>query len=313
VVRKPNHDMNALFEGLNPRETGTHKFTFLAALRCREHGLTPERAEEIINAQEDDMPRYFKDGEVAEAVSSAYGSEGGKPSGPEWPRVNKTRQQQIIKAAPHITVSALQQCSPAATDKNVAGFLQELFLGDPLICSSFEINKGTHTASLSTHVRSGVVLDYSSFVVPNAMRAERGLTLSGRKSRRCLDNTGPRQHIVVEIDDPEVSKDAQAAILNHLAQFAPMVIVVDSAGKSLHGWFACHGGAEEIVRRFFAEAVALGADPAAWNKCQLVRMPNGIRRIWGGKHKTPQRQRVVYFNPNNRTPRAPLPASGGQP
>jgi len=145
--------------------------------------------------------------------------------------------------------------------------------------------------------------DKASFVVPSAMSARQGLTKAGKASARSLDNTGPRQHVVVEIDDPSISKDQQAGILNHLAQFAPLVMVVDSGNKSIHGWYACHGVADKMVEDFFRIAVSLGADRATWARCQLVRMPNGKRRFADGSDRL---QSIVYFNPGNRINVAPI-------
>jgi hypothetical protein len=94
--------------------------------------------------------------------------------------------------------------------------------------------------------------------------------------------------LVVEFD--QGTFDEHAALLVHLAKLAPLVLVVHSGNKSLHGWFYCEGQSEEKVVRFFQYAVSLGADQATWTRCQLVRMPDGLRD--NGK-----RQSVIYFSP----------------
>jgi hypothetical protein len=109
-------------------------------------------------------------------------------------------------------------------------------------------------------------------------------------SSRCLDNTGSRRYLVVEFDEGEI--DTHAALLWHLAQYAPLVCCVHSAGKSLHGWFHVEGEPEERIEEFFAYAVSLGADPATWTRCQLVRLPDGRRN-----GESPRRQAVFYWNP----------------
>jgi hypothetical protein len=81
-------------------------------------------------------------------------------------------------------------------------------------------------------------------------------------------------------------------------------MVVDSGNKSLHGWFACHRVAELQLAAFFKEAVSLGADPAAWTRCQLVRMPNGKRRFKDDRGS--RKQSLIYFNPINRRMGSPL-------
>jgi hypothetical protein len=121
------------------------------------------------------------------------------------------------------------------------------------------------------------------------MTAKYGLTQDGRRSEHTLDNTGPRRFVVYESD--QLDKDTQAAILLHLADRAPLSLVVDSGGKSLHGWFYCHGKTDDELRGFFAKACSLGADPGPWSKSQMVRMPGGTRN--NGKH-----QSILYFNPH---------------
>ena len=252
------------------------------------------------------MPRYFKPGEVWEAVCSAYSSSPKTPTTPRWPAVNKAKRQQVIAANSHVTVATLQQCSPEPLNQRPGEILQKLFPGDPLICISEEFASGTHTLQLSKLVDTPNrwFTNKASFVVPSAMSARRGKTKAGRVTARSLENTGVRQHLVVEIDDPSITKDQQAAILNHLAQFAPLVMVVDSGNKSIHGWFACHGVPEETVERFFREAVSLGADSALWTRCQLVRMPNGRRRFSDGRLSC--LQSLVYLNPTNRMAQSPI-------
>jgi len=275
-------------------------------LRCKEAGLTDEQAEQLIEAEEDLMPRYFKPGEVWEAVCSAYSSSQKTPATPKWPAVNKVKQQQVIAENSHATVTTLQQCSPESVQQEPWEILVKLFPGDPLICVSREFNSGTDTQLMSvlTNKLSRWVLKTASFIVPSSMKKRKGKTMNGRLSDRSLDNTGPRQHIVVEIDDKTITKDQQVAILNHLAQFAPLVMAVDSGNKSIHGWFACHNVDENRIRDFFSLAVSLGADSAAWARCQLVRMPNGIRRFKDDRGS--RKQSLIYFNPINRRMGSPL-------
>ena len=120
------------------------------------------------------------------------------------------------------------------------------------------------------------------------MAKEKGLTKGGRLSPRSLDNTGARRFLVVECD--EGSEDTQAAILSRLGRFLPLVLVVLSGGKSVHGWFFCEGVPEGELLKFMRFAVSLGADHATWSPCQFVRMPDGQRD--NGK-----RQGIVFFNP----------------
>ena len=114
------------------------------------------------------------------------------------------------------------------------------------------------------------------------MSAVTGLTQEGRESKHALSNTGPRRFLVAEFDQGTL--DEHAALLVHLAGFAPLVCVAHSGGKSLHGWFYVHGQPEGRVLKLFRYAVSLGADDATWTPSQFVRMPDGLRD--NGRHQT---------------------------
>jgi hypothetical protein len=124
-----------------------------------------------------------------------------------------------------------------------------------------------------------------------------------------------RLYLVIEFDFSEKSSDGQeetiwaplirgwrgrgisthgagVALLWHLSQYAPLVLVVWSGGKSLHGWFNFARTAEKTQHRFMEYACALGACYSTWARCQLVRLPAGLR-------PNGNRQVVEYFDPSN--------------
>jgi hypothetical protein len=119
------------------------------------------------------------------------------------------------------------------------------------------------------------------------MTAVEGVTKEGKPSRHALSNTGPRRFLVCEFD--EGTLDQHAALLLHLAGYAPMVCALHSGRRSMHGWFFVEGQPDEKVQKFFRYAVSLGADPATWTRSQFVRMPDGTRD--NGK-----RQTVFFLN-----------------
>ena len=125
------------------------------------------------------------------------------------------------------------------------------------------------------------------------MSKQWGKTQAGHLSQRSLDATGPRRFLIVEgdkLNGEPIPKDTQAAVLLHLAKLAPLALVVDSGGKSLHGWFTTAGFSEGQSDSFFRKACTLGADPALWSRAQLVRMPGGLR-------DNTRRQQILFFNP----------------
>src|SRR5207244_9070049 len=120
------------------------------------------------------------------------------------------------------------------------------------------------------------------------MIAPRGRTQSGKVSAHALSIVGPRRYLVVEFDHG--SDDDHAALLSHLAQYAPLTLVMHSGNKSVHGWFYCFGQPEELLLKFFRYAVSLGADPVTWVRSQFVRVPDG-------SHSNGRRQTTFYFDP----------------
>jgi hypothetical protein len=127
-----------------------------------------------------------------------------------------------------------------------------------------------------------------------------GKTQDGKMSQHALAAVGPRRFLIVEFDFSEkacagatdsdraplvrawradgiAAADACAALLAHLAEYAPLTLAVHSGNKSVHGWFYAAGRSDEQLRPFMAYAHALGADPATWSRHQFVRMPDGTR------------------------------------
>jgi hypothetical protein len=128
------------------------------------------------------------------------------------------------------------------------------------------------------------------FLVPNAMTSETGTTQSGHDSSRCLDNaTRSKVYQVVEFDRGTLKE--QAAILSSLhSEYTPLIMVVYSGGKSLHGWFDVRTLDEPSKLRFFRHSVFLGSDASLWDASKLVRMP-------GGRRDNGKTQDILYFNP----------------
>lgn len=182
-------------------------------------------------------------------------------------------------------LDALKATSPAdPTVWSTEQLVDALFPNNPLLCLA------THAASAKTKHREewrGKEQDHP-LLVPSPMTSPTGINKQCKPSARCLNNTGPRRFQVVEADHGDI--DAQAAVLGHLAHRAPLVLVVHSGSRSLHGWFFCEGQDEKLLHRFHSYACSLGADPATWTRCQLIRMPGGVR-------DTGAKQELLFLNP----------------
>jgi hypothetical protein len=209
-----------------------------------------------------------------------------------------------------VRLKDLPSLSPVGVGGDIAmteEIVNVLFLGNPLLCFGSSANAFRTRPRQYWRGRESRF----QFIVPNPMSKGAGLTQDGRKSERCLDNTGPRRFLVAEFDisedDPQWAPyvqewktkgisvlDANVALLLELGRRRlprlPLVLAVYSGGKSIHSWYWCEGLTDEQLRPFMVRAERLGADPATWTRCQLVRMPDGTR-------DNSRRQQVHFFAP----------------
>jgi len=190
----------------------------------------------------------------------------------KWPKVNAEQRVTIIRD--NGGLADLWELSPVRIDDNAAHpeeIIDRLFPGNPLLCC------GKSSSNFDTRPRNAWRGEMSALalLVPSPMTAIDGVTKEGKPSRHTLDNTGPRRFLICEFDTG--TPDDHAALLIHLAGYAPLVCAVHSGGKSLHGWFYVHGQPDAKVEKFFRYAVSLGADSRLWTRCQFCRMPDGTR------------------------------------
>jgi len=203
---------------------------------------------------------------------------------PKRPSVNQEQREAIIRDG--VGLVGLWEESRIRIDSNESkteSIIDALFPGNPLLCC------GKSNSEFDTRFREDWRGEMSSLsrVVPSPMTAASGFTKEGRESAHALSNTGPRRFLITEFDSG--TTDEQAALLLHLGTFAPLVCVVHSGGKSLHGWFYVHRQPEGVIEKFFRYAVSLGADRAMWTRSQFARMPDGTR-------ENGNRQTVFFLN-----------------
>lgn len=283
---------------------GVHQWIFKAACALRDRDIDEDEAQEILFEASKDCGREVELREIENAVENAYGD---APSerGPRWQDADLLVIERIGRAGKG--VAGLQRQSGTIPD-NATEILSILFPGNPLICIAKD-QKSARVRRLDDWPTGW--LKNRQFIVPNPMSKPKGFTKGAKpkESVRCLDNTGPRRFLVIECDfvDPQFvdmmeghgvsRRDLCASVILELASIAPdefpLAMVVDSAGKSLHGWFYCADTDDDLIEDFFKLAVKYGADPATWVKCQLVRLPWGARDgVRGGDV-----QEVIFFNP----------------
>jgi hypothetical protein len=317
-------DIALLLTSCPPAGQGVHNWVWRATLALSDV-LYPDKISDFLRvATRDcgrDCTRDIEDAvkkitgdprNVARAKRKVQTGTGKSESNLRKIEVNDPLRRKIVEQGQ--TLSSLAASSPTklpADEREIASFmLDRLFPDDPLLCVAKAVNN--HVTVKKHELTKPYIY---SHIVPSPMSKLSGINQKGEESQRCLANTGPRHYLVIEFDlsiGPDGNEsinrefvrwakdsgktvhDLSAALLLHLGKAAPLVAVVDSANKSLHGWFNVQGWQDKDVLFFMGLAIRLGADPATYTKCQLVRMPGGVRR---NENEGPMwLQDVIYFD-----------------
>lgn len=277
--------------------TGVHRWLFGAACACVDEGLTDEEAEPLIRKAMTRRPT--PPSEITDALRSARREE--RVPSMVWDPRNETAIKAIIdqpwdevwneKRTWPVTHNSFKHADskwlsikPLYKDPSTGYFLDWLFPGNPLLC----IGKTSSLFGTQTKSEWRMLAGKNSLIVPSPMSAIAGKTKAGHMSEHSLDNTGPRQYLVTEFDSG--TELEQLKILMHLATYGPLVMIVQSGGKSLHAWWNATDVEVIPLLSFMQYAVSLGADPRTWLPSQFVRMPDGTR------FENKKRQAVIYFD-----------------
>jgi hypothetical protein len=269
---------------------GGDRHTFALACRLKEFGCTSSEALRILEEWNSKCVPPWHASDLQRKVDCAYlGRSTRKSTGFRRSTSSIEPDQNRIQlvCAGGMSLATLEQADPCRLDPGLdrpETYLKCLYPGDPLLCCGWDKYK-FDCRPLSEWAGE---LASMQFLVPSAAATRDGLTQQGKTSRHAKSMFPVRQYLVVESD--LLTHDQQAAVLQHLAHFLPLVLVVDSGGKSLHGYFDVRTVPEHDALKFFRYARLLGADPTGWNIDAFKRMPGGRRE--NGRH-----QRVLFFNP----------------
>ena len=269
---------------------GVHNWLFRVARHLHAH-LPAVEIIALLESCVKDCGRHVSRKEITDAVQSSLAT-AWQPNGntapvqsvSKWPKVNQEQRTAILRDGGGLA-DLWELSKPRIEDsgQHTEIIIDRLFPNNPLLCC------GKSSQEFDTRPRDDWrgELPALALIVPSPMSAGIGTTKDGKESKHTLANTGARRFLICEFDTG--AADEHAALLMHLAGYAPLVCAVHSGGKSLHGWFYVHGQPEAKVEKFFRYAVSLGADRATWTRSQFVRMPDGTRD--NGK-----RQTVFYTN-----------------
>ena len=274
---------------------GVHNYLYRVARQLHAH-LPAVEMFAVLEKATANCGRHVSRKEIEDAIKNSIGC-AWKPNGKtapvpavaKWPGVNQEQREAIVRDSGGLAV-LWELSRPRIEDNNAhtEAIVDKLFPGNPLLCC------GKSSSEFDTRPREEWrgQLSTLALIVPSPMSARLGRKKNPKPgesewSAHTLDNTGTQRFQICEFDTG--TPDDHAALMIHLAGFAPLVCAVHSGGKSLHGWFYVHGQPEIKVEKFFRYAVSLGADKATWTRSQFVRMPDGTRD--NGK-----RQTVYYLN-----------------
>lgn len=110
---------------------------------------------------------------------------------------------------------------------------------------------------------------------------------------RCIANVENQPFLVVESD--ELSHEDFVAVLNFLRQTLRLRAVVDTAGKSLHGWFDYPSDSQLAELRIILKE--LKCDTAMFTPSQAVRLPGAKRfKEINGQQVLMGIQSLIYFD-----------------
>jgi hypothetical protein len=130
-------------------------------------------------------------------------------------------------------------------------------------------------------------------VIPNPLTGEQVHTKDGKPSYRADSCVARFRFAVVEFD----AMPREQQIKFWAGVKLPVVALLDSGGKSVHGWIridAANAGewTHRVEGKLFDILTAVGADRACKNEARLSRMPGHFRA------EKSHWQRVLYLNPN---------------
>jgi len=133
-------------------------------------------------------------------------------------------------------------------------------------------------------------------IMPNPLSGKQALTQDGKPSYRCDAAINNFRYTVVEFDDTPLVEQERFWVGVISKELLDVATVIDSGGKSLHGWIRtdCQNRNEwdrkvkaELFNRWM---VPMGADRACSNPGRLSRLP-------GHPRDDDNMQALLYLNP----------------
>lgn len=283
---------------------GCHNGLMKVANLARNAGISEEVAFEDIRSGIPRDGRKVPDREIRDAIRKAYSSTFIPKS---RPRVHKKKALHIDdifqKYHEMADESELWERSYIRLDQTPGLYdtkltLSSLFKLDDILFLGSQYDTGlVHVKKVSEWLNFEGLNKYPH-IIPNPLTGEVGLTKDGKASHRADSCIKSFPFAVVEFDG--LPREKQIAFwLWALDKGLPVAALIDSGGKSIHGWLGVHckdagEWEKKIYNKLFPQhLVPLGADPACKNSARLSRLP--------GHYRTEKYnwQRLLYLNPKH--------------
>lgn len=262
--------------------------------------------------------RVVPDREIQEAIEKAFSehASGARPAGqraalhvPATPAIDGLDAlRRIVEAGRGASEAEIHERSPVRVDwpaeEDAVRVLEALYQPDDVLFigmreTSPSLKRNIRTAAdWIAAFRQGRPGNHQPHIIPNPLSGMPAPKASGKGPTLRGDGcVASFRFAVVEFD--ALPREEQLAFW--WAARLPVALLVDSGGKSIHGWVRVQGvacatdWARLVERHLFGDLLEpLGVDPACKNEARLSRLPGHFRReknAW---------QRVLYLAPEGK-------------
>ena len=197
--------------------------------------------------------------------------------------ITPKENESLINRYKRLPKKELRTISPEHTGTKPIELLKGLFNPKDIICiQKTAMEQGTlcRMEKLEAFLaENNTLLSDYKYLNPAIFKTVRGVEKlrKGEKylSTRCNENVKRRDYMVLECDAEDIGKAERFNdFAIQMSQFAPLVMAIDSGGKSIHYWFDATDANKTVVDQFFIQACLHGADKRLNVRSQIARMPN---------------------------------------
>jgi hypothetical protein len=282
---------------LPPPGSGHNSGLIRVACICYRMGVTPE--DTLAHLWEIYESRGDHKTATRRAIERAWAEKGVVPTDGNGEEDDAPEaREEMLNRFKRTSRAELVTISPTADPSKVAPleFIRALYAPDEIV--NIQRTSREHgTLMKCSDLPSD--LDEFKFLNPSNFK---GLTWTDQKSKktmtRCNGNVKSRRYALLECDFPDSDPDADAkgerfnTLLIELSQYLPVVAIVDTGGKSNHGWIDTAAATPDDLKVLKQLAVLHFADKQMFVLSQIARMPNVSAAKEGRGSQT-----LIYFDP----------------